>query len=91
MFCPSLGEFEGQSQRSKVKVTRAKKRHFSAACVRFMFGKTSSASSCNFCQLCFVFYSFYRAAMCVLDDDDNDNDVSKVQRFETRKKYWPNN
>jgi len=38
--------------RSKVKVTRDKKRHFSAlsaACMQFMFGKTSSAS-------CFFLY-----------------------------------
>ena len=45
---PRSDKFEGQGQRSKVKVTRDKKQHFSAllaACVRFMFGKTSLASS----------------------------------------------
>jgi len=45
---PHLDEFEGQGERSKIKVTRDKKRHFSAplvGCVRFMFGKTSLASS----------------------------------------------
>jgi len=47
-FIPRLVEFECQGQISKVKVTRDKKQHFSAlsaACVRFMFGKTSLASS----------------------------------------------
>jgi len=47
-FFSRLDEFEGQSQRPKVKVTRDKKQHLSAllmTCVRFMFGKTSLASS----------------------------------------------
>ena len=45
---PSSDDFECQGQRSKVKVTRDKKQHFSAlsvACVWIMFGKTSLASS----------------------------------------------
>jgi len=46
--------------RSKVKVSRDKKRHFSAfsaACVRFMFGKTSLASGFNslFYNMCMPF------------------------------------
>jgi len=47
MFGPHADEFEGQGQRSKVKVTRDKKRHFlaiSVACVWFVFGKTSVVS-----------------------------------------------
>ena len=43
-----VDEFEGQGERSKVKVTRYKKTAFfdlSAACVRFVFGKTSLAST----------------------------------------------
>jgi len=46
VFFPCSDEFEGQGQRSKAKVTRDKKQHFSAlstACVWFMFGKTSLA------------------------------------------------
>ena len=42
-----LDEFEGQGQRLNAKVTRDNRRHFStlsAACVLFMFGKTSLAS-----------------------------------------------
>jgi len=44
---PRSDEFEGHGQRSKVKVTRDKNGIFgpSAACVRFMFGKKSLASS----------------------------------------------
>jgi len=41
---PRSDEFEGQCQRSKVKVTRDKRRHILAllaACMRFVFGKTS--------------------------------------------------
>jgi len=48
LLVPRSDEFEGQGQRSKVMVTRAKKRHFpalSAACERFMLGKTSLSSS----------------------------------------------
>ena len=48
---PRSGEFEGQGQRSKVKVTRDKNGIFSAisaACVQFMFGKTSLASSSKY-------------------------------------------
>ena len=44
---PPSGEFEDKDQRSEAKVTRDKKWHFSAlsaACVRFMSGKTSLAS-----------------------------------------------
>ena len=44
---PCSDEFEGRGQRSKVKVTRDKTAFsvLSAACVRFMFGKTSLAFS----------------------------------------------
>jgi len=45
--------FEGQGQGTKVKVTRDRKRHFSAlsaACVRLMFGKISLASSFYLCM-----------------------------------------
>ena len=45
---PRSDEFEGQGQKSKVKVTRDKKGHFSAlsaSCVWLMFGKTSSATT----------------------------------------------
>jgi len=51
---PRLDKFEGQGQMSKVKVIRYKKRHFSAlsaACVRFVFGTTSVASSCMCIQV----------------------------------------
>jgi len=43
-------EFEGRGQRSKVKVTGTKTAFsaLTAACVRFMFGKTSLASSFDF-------------------------------------------
>jgi len=43
-FVPRLENFKDQGQRSKVNVTRDKNRHFSAvsaACVWFVFGKTS--------------------------------------------------
>jgi len=46
--CSNKFEGQGQGQRSKVRVIRDKKRHFSALsadCMRFMFGKTSLASS----------------------------------------------
>jgi len=49
ILVPRSDEFEGQGQRSTVKVTGAKN-HFSALwaiCVRFMFGETSLASSWN--------------------------------------------
>ena len=48
---PRSEEFECQGQRSKVKVTRDKKRHFSAlsaACVQFVFGKIFSPSSSGY-------------------------------------------
>ena len=45
---PQSEKFEGQGQRSKIKVTMGKKRHFSALSVAFVrFGKTSLASSFN--------------------------------------------
>jgi len=56
VFGPSLGRV--WRSRSKVKVTRDQKRHFSAllvACVRFMFGKTSLASSCLFIHFIILF------------------------------------
>ena len=48
---PRLNEFEDQDQRSKVKVTRGKRNvsALSAACMPFMFGKTSLASSFHCC------------------------------------------
>ena len=49
-------EFECRGQRSKVKVTRDTKRHFSAlsaACGRFMFGQTSLLHAVNCVTYCF--------------------------------------
>jgi len=48
VFGLSLGKFESQGQRSKIKVTKDKNdifRPFLAACVQFMFGKASLVSS----------------------------------------------
>jgi len=65
---PRSDEFEGQGQRSKVKVTRDKKTVLSvlsAACVRFMSGKTSLASSFLFILYYSVFRLTGRCLCCV--------------------------
>jgi len=101
---PLSGEFEGQGQRWKVKVTRAKKQHFwalSTACVQFMFGITSLASSwfksMDSCMLFYQIFTFHTrgqyhtASACLhywLIHCNTSWNVSKIYHKHTRLNYF---